>query len=171
MFSEDFYEDGRHFSYDTFLREFQLIWEAVQPILKIRDIRRIGFYAEHRFEAKAHPSVQLFEAITKLPRSPIVDKFSMQFEVRKPTGKGGLPDPVKDDFYNYITSIYDSSIDTEHPEVGFFNANLDVQRYYSPALNGDVPGAARAIAQEYQKAEPSFFEHLESLGLKHAKTT
>jgi len=163
LFTHDFYVNDRQFDRDAFHAAFRVIWEAIDPVLKAREIRRVGFVAEYRFAAT---SEHLLTNLTKMKAGGHIDKFQMSFETRHQTGKGGLPDPTKDDFFNVIRQIYDSAMDLDHATRGFVNANLDVQHYYAPALTSEIPRAALGLQQEFDKRAPLFFEELRAFGVR-----
>jgi hypothetical protein len=168
IFVNDRYDSLKASDLNAFKTEFRVIWNALQSVAKIRDIRRIGLVCEYRFPL-ARASERLVSAITRLPASGYCDKFHLQFETRRGTGKGGLPDPSKDDFYNYIKTIYDSTADTDHPESAHYNANLDVQRYYAPVFNGNVTNELDALAIEFNRQQPAFMAEIQKLDLGNAK--
>ncbi len=165
VLNHDFYEQEKEFDSAKLLADFGQIWDAINSVLHVKQVRRVGFVAEYRFPKKTDTSAHLLSTLTKLKPHGMVDKFQLQYESRKATGPHGLPDPSKDDFYNYIQQIYDGAVDSEHSESGYFNANFDVQRYYAPALTKDIPGAAKSLIGEFDKAVQPFFEELIALGL------
>lgn len=165
----DFYDQEKAFDSSQMLSDFKLIWETIDSIMHIKRVRRVGFVAEYRFEKKSEVSAHLLSTLTKLKTHGYLAKFSLQYETRKPTGPHGLPDPSKDDFYNFIRQIYDGSLDNDHAEAGFFNANLDVQRYYAPSLLNGIPSATTQLYAEFEKAVIPFFDELKLLGLCDGK--
>lgn len=168
-YTHDCYETGKKFDYAEFLAEIRIIWKVVNEALSIPPVRRIGFVVEHRFPVKEEPSHLLQGTLTPFKVDGFSGRFNLGFESRKPTGYGGLPDPKKDDFYNHIHSYYDSLLDANHPISEHFNANLDVQRYYSPAFKGDVIVEFENVKKEFDKASVSFLDELKKLGLIHAQ--
>lgn len=164
-FTHDLYEIDREFDRAAFHAAFRVIWEAIDPILKAREIRRIGFVAEYRFAMAAE---HVATSLTRFKLAGHADKFQLSFETRHQAGKGGLPDPTKDDFINVIRQFYDGTMDRDHPATGpgSINANLDVQHYYAPSLTTDIPRAALNLQQEFDKRVPLFFDELGALGIK-----
>jgi hypothetical protein len=164
-YTQDLYDSDRDFDFEKFFHEFGAIWAALDSQLQAPHIRRIGYVCEHRIE-DANASQSLLKALTPHGNGQgYPAKFNLSFEVRKNTGHGGLPDPIKDDFLNLIYGYYDSSLDTSHAQDGAFNANLDVQRYYSPALKDKVLDEFRKVKGEYDKAAKQFFADLRKQGL------
>jgi len=140
-----------------------VIWEANRPGAEgARDPPR-WFVAEYRFAAT---SEHLLTNLTKMKAGGHIDKFQMSFETRHQTGKGGLPDPTKDDFFNVIRQIYDSAMDLDHATRGFVNANLDVQHYYAPALTSEIPRAALGLQQEFDKRCTAFLRGVACFGVR-----
>jgi hypothetical protein len=168
IFIHNCYKNDKDTDFDVFLSAFAVIWPAVQGILKVKDIRRIGLVAEYRFPLQ-HSSTKLLSALTRFNTQGIYDKFNLQYETRRGTGMGGLPDPTKDDFFNAIRHIYDSAMDRDLPQEGHYNANLDVQRYYAPAFNGNVVDEAKKLRGELGKQLPLLLAELQRLGLHHAE--
>ena len=165
VFSHDHYDTDREFDADAFFTSFKVLWNSLNSVLKVKRVRRIGYVAEYRFPKKEAASAYLVERITKLKPHGYPDKFSLSYESRRGTSIGGLPDPIKDDFFNHIRQIYDSSADVDHPKSGHYNANLDVQRYYAPPLTKEVSGEVELIRREFERTLPSFFDELVSLGI------
>lgn len=163
VYTHDLYGKGS-FDFDQFLSEFSCLWGIVNEVMKIREIRRIGYVVEYRFPL-SNPSDTLLKKLTNLSEQGYKDKFQLRFETRMPIGKGGLPDPTKDDFINIIREYYDSSIDGDHATDGAFNANIDVQRYFAPALTGNIPDKIRELKHAHDKATTSFIDQLKKSGL------
>lgn len=155
-----------HLDFNKFLDTFGQIWAVCDSRLKCGAIRRIGYVTEHQFEKKDASAFWL-NHLTTLKSQGFPAKFNLSFEDRKNTGKGGLPDPSNDDFINVIYNYYDSDLDTDHPEHNFVNANLDVQRYFSPPLRGNPLAEIKKLKGEYDNNYKKFSEHLISLGLKN----
>jgi len=166
VFTKDYYSGESRFVFEEFLKEFRLIWEALDSVLKLRNIRRIGFVGEHRFPYAKGPTGHLVSTLTKLKYGGYADKFGLTFESRSMVG-GNVPDPKTGDFINIIRSIYDGSRDTDHPEEGCINANLDVQRYYAPSASGRVADEfLKLYNKEYIPASQEFFEQIDKLGVR-----
>lgn len=169
VFTRDLYNSADHFDFDTFLDEFQAIWRAFDTRLKVPGIRRIGFVTEQRFQAGSNSNQLLVDRLTTLKFTGFPAKFHLSFEDRKNVGIGGLPDPTKDDFINVIRTYYDSLLDVEHPEADSINANLDVQRYYSPFFKGNPFDEIRKLKNEYDKAALKFIGDLNGFGIRDVK--
>lgn len=165
-FTYDLYDLDADFNFDNFFAKFQAIWETFDARIKAPDIRRIGYVTEQRFKLGSDPSGLLVEKLTTLKSEGFPAKFNLTFEDRKNVGHGGLPDPTKDDFINIIRSFYESSVDIEHPEECSINANLDVQRYFAPALKGSPLSEIKKLKNEYEKAALKFTIDISKLGIK-----
>ncbi|HEX5093796.1 MAG TPA: hypothetical protein VFV84_14000, partial [Burkholderiales bacterium] len=150
-FTTDHYERGNRVDFDDVFKEFDLLWRACDSVLKVRDVRRVGIVGEYRITPTKNPSAALMEFTRLAPRG-IPAKFQLQFETRMlTTGASGLPDVKTADFWNTIESYYDSELDQEHADSGQITAMLDVQRYYMPLLNGNVPDELRKLKRRYDE--------------------
>lgn len=147
----DSYTLDRNVHPDKFLQRFADVWSAANRILEIHSVRRIGMVAEYRGQ-HADPSRHLLSAATKVQLEDIAAKFHLAFERRVPPQDGSRPDPKSSDFINYIYGIYDSVRD-EVPDETAFNANLDVQRYFSPLLEGNVPDEVKILYRKHFESE------------------
>jgi uncharacterized protein (TIGR04255 family) len=168
-FTYDLYDLDSHFNFDDFITKFKAIWETFDARIDAPDIRRIGFVTEQRFNVKNGSSRLLVDKLTTLNSEGFPAKFNLAFEDRKNVGHGGLLDPTKDDFINIIRSFYDSSIDTEHPEEGAINANLDIQRYFTPALKKAPFDEIKKLKAEYDKVAVKFGNEVDKLGINYGK--
>ncbi|MBA4382555.1 MAG: hypothetical protein C0406_08325 [Sideroxydans sp.] len=168
-FTYDLYELNADFKFDTFLAWFKAIWETFDARIKAPSIRRIGFVTEQRFYAGSESNKILVNSLTTVKPMGFPAKFHLTFEDRKDVGHGGLLDPTKDDFINIIRSFYDGSMDRDHPEDESINANLDVQRYFSPALKGAPFDAIKQLKAEYDKAAVKFGIEVDKLGIGDGK--
>jgi len=149
VFTKDHYVKSGRIDFNDVFREFQAIWQACDAVLKVRDIRRIGMVGEYRIVPPNNPSAALL-SFTHIEARGVPAKFQMQFESRVlTTGDSGLPDVKTSDFWNTIESYYDSALDTEHSEEGQITAMIDVQRYYMPLLDGNVPDDVRKLKRRY----------------------
>jgi len=81
------------------------------------------------------------------------------------TGKSGLPDIAKDAFINVIHHFYDSELDTDHPNPRHINANLDVQKYFSPLYNGNLFDEVAPLYKLFQKEQTALDDHIKERGL------
>lgn len=166
-FTFDRYDVGARFDFQEMLKDFGAIWTAINSILKVRDIRRIGIVAEHRF-AEADASKRILSQLSNLPLSGHSAKCLLRYELRS-TPDRSIPDDLKSAFTNLIHEIYDSIGDADHPEPGHINANLDAQYYYAPLFNGNVEGELLGLYNKvYKPASAALFEHLRKQGLANA---
>ncbi|MBI4998170.1 MAG: hypothetical protein HZC22_15015 [Rhodocyclales bacterium] len=168
-YTVDLYDKGENFSFDTFLDNFSAIWNVINETLHCREIRRVGLVTERRFLKGNEPNRFLLDHLTTFKFDGFPAKFNLSFEVRKNTGPGGLPDPTKDDFINYLYFFYDSILDIEHSEPGAININLDVQRYFSPSLRDGPIAALRKLKAEYDKADQDLLARIKPFGLADGK--
>jgi hypothetical protein len=166
-FTKDYYGPGGTFDFDKVFTEFKLVWSAVNKVLGVRDIRRIGIACEYRYQVPGgNPSSWIRTNFTKFasPQSRATEKMNIRFEERELTTDGKAPDPLKANFTNYIYQYYDSSMDADHPQDGAVNGLLDVQRYFTPVLNGDVTDEILKLRRSFVAAEKAFDGQLKSLG-------
>jgi len=170
LLAKDYYDSHNHCDINKILSEFNSVWSIINSILKLRDIRRIGIYAEYRFQpGKDNASAELLSLFTNLNRDGVLAKANLSFECRHLAKKEEKLDIKKSDFINIIENYYDSELDTEHSAKGVINANIDVQRYFSPLLNSGVESELAKLSREFDKASGDFFDRLKKLGLSDAK--
>jgi len=136
VFVKDYYQTG-HGSVEKFLDEFRAIWKIVDRYLEVRDIRRVGLVGEYRLKTTRPPSEELLGTITRFEEKGAIEKFHLRFETR--TSKSVHERPLDDvgAFTNTIVEVYDSALDNDNPAKGAINANVDVQKYFSPLLRQD----------------------------------
>lgn len=152
VFKKSFYNSNKNFNFEKVIEEFKEIWKVVNKIIVVNNIRRIGIAVESRFPSKT-PSLSLLKKITKLTTEDYCDRFTLHYEKMHLAKDGTIPDRKKSDFINVITDLYDSAVDTENPEDGFININVDVQRYYAPLISGDAAvEALKLYNNEFMKA-------------------
>ncbi|TDP63243.1 hypothetical protein DES47_105247 [Roseateles toxinivorans] len=170
-FTKDYYEANTSFDFKKVLDEFRLIWSAVNAVLNIQDVRRIGMVAEYRYSAETKSaSGWLREKLTKLETQLLTEKFQLRFEERAPASDGLAPDPKKADFINYIYNFYDASMDASHPSPGSIDVNLDVQRYFAPVINSSVPDEILKLHKHFEKAEGHLDDKVKAFGaMSHGK--
>ena len=169
-FTKDHHDTGRAFNFGKTIEELKLIWPAIQSVLSVSDIRRIGMVAEYRYSVPhKHPSVWLREKLLVMPSSLVTDKFTLRFEEREFAKDGIAPDPKKADFINVIYSYYDSSIDASHPEPGFADVNIDAQRYFAPMLTSNIIDECTKLHRHFEKAEARIHEAMTKFGATDAK--
>ena len=168
--TKDYYEATVSFDFKKVLDEFRTIWSALDSVLKLTDIRRIGMVAEYRYAVDTkNASVWLRSKLTTIPTKLATDKFTIRFEEREFAADGGLPDPKKADFINCIYTIYDSAADADHPSLGFIDSDVDVQRYFTPLSNSNVGDEVLKLHKHLEPAQRRIDEYLKSLGATHAK--
>ena len=171
-YTHDLYDLNSHFEYNNFFKEFKAIWKILDSRLNFPDIRRIGYVTEQRFNTGNKDSNKvLIDRLTTFKLEGFPAKFNLTYQDRKNAGHGGLPDIRKDDFINIIYSYYDSSSDGEHPDEDSLslNANLDVQRYYSPFCKGTPFDEIKKLKKEYDDAALRFNQDLSNLGINDVK--
>lgn len=167
VFKKSFYKSEKHFNFEKALEEFREIWKVVNKIMVVKNIRRIGIAAESRFSL-IDPSMNLLKNVTKLTVADHCDRFMLHYEKMRLATDGAVPDRKKSNFINVITDLYDSTLDTENPEEGCININVDVQRFYAPLINGDAADEAlKLYNQEYLKAMDAAQQNMVMLGLLH----
>lgn len=170
VFSRDLYDSQVAFDFTKMHQEFQVIWAAANAVVEMKDIRRIGMVAEHRYAPQTNScSGWLREKLTSLDSKLVTDKFFLQFEEREYARDGIAPDPKKSDFINYIYHFYDGALDASHPLEGSINANLDVQRYFAPVHNGNVPSEVLKLHKHFEVAQKRLNEKLKTLGVANGK--
>lgn len=166
IFTKDYYNIDKVIDIEAAILEFAAIWSALEDILKIRDIRRIGFVAEHRiYEEKSNASAILMKTLTTIPPPIYPAKFLLRYEERQPTAEGLAPDIKKSDFVNVITDYYDAEVDADHSERDAANANIDVQKYYAPPLSSNVVSEVRKLQKLFNKELERFNKYLASKGI------
>lgn len=166
VFTKDYYGNEKQFNFKKVHSEFLHIWQIVNENLKIKDIRRIGIVAEHQFEEEETKSNKiLVETLTPFENIKHPAKFRLKFENRHPTAEGLAPDLEKSDFINVIYDIYDSEEDADHPAKGSINANIDVQRYFSPLLKSNIPEQILKLHNMFQNERTKFETFLKNRGL------
>ena len=169
-FTKDYYESKTSFDFKEVIEEFRILWGAIDSTLKLVDIRRIGMVAEYRYAVEAkNPSEWLRSKLTTIPIKSATDKFTMRFEEREFAKDGGIPDPKKADFLNCIYTVYDSISDANHPTSGFVDVDVDVQRYFTPLLNGNVADEVLKLHKHFEASQHRIDDFLMSLGATHGK--
>lgn len=169
-FVKDYYDGNTSYDFRKVSHEFKAIWTLLSSVLDIRDIRRLGMVAEFRMEVPGnHPSVWLRENLTTSKSPLYTDKFQLSFSEREFATDGGIPDVKKSDFLNYNYKFYDGALDTDHPSRDHVDADLDVQRYFTPVLNGNVGDELIKLNRHFEVAQKKLSEFLKVLGATHAK--
>ena len=168
--SKDYFDANTSLDFKKVLEEFRTIWGAVDSVIKLVDIRRIGMVGEYRYAVESkNSSVWLRSKLTTIPTKSATDKFTIRFEEREFAKDGGVPDPKKADFLNCIYSIYDSISDANHPAPGFVDVDVDAQRYFTPLLNTNVADEILKLHKHFESSQRKIDEFLMSLGATHAK--
>lgn len=164
VFQKSTYGKSVGVNVDKFMDEFIFIWALVQKRLSITGIRRVGIVAEHRVSGLQDPSGFLAERLVRFKTGPRSAKFNLSFEVR--SGVGGRPFAEGDAaFLNKIHTMYDSSLDSEAPEDGAVNFNLDVQRYYAPLIERGEVDEFKILRRTFEGAWREYQSELKDLGL------
>lgn len=167
VYTEDYFHRSDAYRFDDTMKYFRVIWTCINSILKMTNVRRIGFVTEHRF-AIAHPSAALMKSLINWEVTGTTDKFQLRFEERKDfTGK--LEEGTSR-YTNLITSIYDGRIDVDHAEPGFIYINLDAQQYYAPLISKNIPDEVVAIHNKlYKPAIQKLERRLDEIVDSHGK--
>ena len=127
---KDAYDSQSHINIEKTFTEFEVIWDALNQILEMNDVRCIGIAAEYQIDLGAkNPNIPAMDLLCKIKKPAHPGKFHLRYEDRRQTKDGLVPDINKSDFVNVIFDYYDSEMDTEHPSPGSFNANIDYQKY------------------------------------------
>ena len=157
VFTKDAYDLGSAINIEKSLGEFEVIWNAINGILQMHDVRRIGFSVEHRIDLSGvNPNSQAMATLCKLSTPSHPAKFLLHFEDRRPTKEGHFPDIEKSHFVNVIYDYYDSDQDVDHPEPGFLNANIDYQQYYSPLISRNIWDEVKIHSRRFNDELKSF---------------
>ena len=166
IFTKDYYSIGKKLDIEKAIDEFRALWRTINTNLHVKEIRRIGMVAEHRLDADSNSaSKTILEKYTNIETNNHPSKMLLRFEDRKPTKEGGIPDIKKSDFINIIRDYYDSTSDIDHPEDDKINANIDVQRYYSPLLTGNVIDEIVKLKKAFNEERKLLNDELKLKGL------
>ncbi|CAB3798816.1 hypothetical protein [Pararobbsia alpina] len=165
VFTKDTYKNNGHVDLDKTFGEFRKVWNVIQKVLNLRNIRRIGMLAELRFEAAKNNNLELLSLLSKIPARENTAHFVLQYEHRSPPSNAPL-DILKGAFTNTIYQFYDSAVDAASPAEGKINANIDFQRYYSPTLNDRVFEEAQKHLFQFKKELTKFDSEITALGIK-----
>lgn len=165
IFARDYYDNHKHCDIDKEIKLFNKLFGLMNGELKMNNIRRIGIYAEYRFEPQSkNPSEDLLSKIAKIDRKGYPAKFNLQFETRTKVSGSGPIDSESDAFLNVIENYYDSELDTEHSDKNRINANIDVQKYFAPVLTNNIEGEVSKLRNEFERASTEFITRLKNLG-------
>lgn len=166
LFSKNTYECDANLAVEKVLDEFSEIWSLINKILKINDIRRIGIVGEHQIHIeKENPNKTLMTSLMSFPAPQYPSKFHLKYEERRTTKEGIAPDILKSDFININYEYYDSELDADHPAIGSLNANLDVQRYFSPLLTSNVSDEVKKLHKIFSEEKKKFDAQLKERGM------
>lgn len=172
-FTRDYHDAEDSFDFEKCMDQFKTIWTAVNTVLHLTDVRRIGMVSESKYEIpkKIAPSVWMRNTFSPQFTSELhAEKFNLRFEERKLAKTGLAPDPKKEDFINVITQIYDGDLDAEHPSSGFMFSSTDVQRYFAPVISGKTVGDEMLkLKKQFDSAFNKLDDRLKNLGAIHAK--
>ncbi|MCD4743705.1 MAG: hypothetical protein K8R67_14680 [Desulfobacteraceae bacterium] len=164
IFKKSYYKNSSSFSHKKVISEFKELWAIIDKHLKIVDIRRIGIAVQHRFDDN-DACKTLIKSFTNFEDMKHPAKFRLHFENRHSTPAGNAPDVKKDDFVNVIYDFYESGISNEHPSKKAFNANLDVQRYYSPLVKSKVTEQVDKVLTIFKKEKIEFEKLIQGRGI------
>jgi hypothetical protein len=171
IFGKDAYKSQHSVNFEDFHAEFRVLWNVTNDILKMRAVRRIGLVGEFRFSPKdGTPSKTLVENLTTYKPVGMPNKFMLRFEDRTLLADGQPPNSKDDAFTNYIYHIYESSQDDTYRDESQLNANIDVQRYYAPAIGGNVLDELVKLKKDWDAASTKFVKFMTGLGLQDAKS-
>lgn len=163
---KDAYESESNIHTDKTITEFTAIWNVVNGHLGMHNVRRIGVAAEYQIDhGEKNPNISAMDNLCKLPRPNHPGKFHLRFEDRRATKEGSAPDIHKSHFINVIYAYYDSELDADHPTPGFFNANIDYQKYYSPLLTTNIWDEVKIQARMFDQELKSFRKLLKEYNL------
>ena len=163
VFTKQSYDTDIGVNVDKFMEEFLFLWAIVQKKVQVTDIRRIGIVAEHRIYNESNPSKKLISKLLRIGAPDNPAKFNLSFEKRL-SADGGIIDLANGKFINIIQSIYDSSLDADHPEENAINCNLDVQKYFSPLLSRNETDEFKIMRRKFEEQWRGFQDELKSLG-------
>ena len=166
VYGKDSYGTNAAIGFETLSEEFLALWQTINGALKIEFVRRIGVVAEHRVPDVKAPAKVVWEQLSKFPVPRAPARYQCQFEKRTPLPDGGMPDTKTSDFVNVIYSIYDSAVDVDRPVENAINCNIDVQRYYTPVVEGGaVGGSLRRLKEQFDGERHEFYSVLAKLGI------
>lgn len=159
-------KDNTNVNTDRVIKEFELFWKRADKVLSFPAIRRIGIVAEYRLNASSEHSASndLVNALLKKPSNKHSGRFHLSYENHDLNKDGTPPKTTLDDYWNTIFSFYSSDRD-ESPEDGKINANIDVQKYYSPAKKSGVLAELRKVKERFVKEKLKFKTSLNDMGL------
>ena len=165
VFKKTSAEDGSAVNVEKAINEFQIFWKVANKIADFPSVRRIGFVGEFRLnERKAGDSGrQLIDTLTKFSVPDSCGRFQLTYEDRDLMTNGSRASTGSDDFWNNIFTYYISDSD-ETPEKGKINANIDVQKYYSPAKTDPLKELS-VIKKRFSEDKDKFKKQLNELGL------
>jgi hypothetical protein len=166
--SQSTYKLEKKVNLERFLEDFSAKWRMVNSVLEPETIRRIGVYAEHRVANVALPSGTILDKLTRLDSTGFPHKANLTFQRKSSLSNGAEPDEKRDAYINVIASIYDSALDRDESAPNAINANLDVQRHFTPPLatGGAIEDAARALVRkQFTEEWKTFASQMTAMGL------
>jgi hypothetical protein len=166
IFVKSSYEADITINTEKTLLEYQTIWSIINQVLKLNDIRRIGVSAEHRItNDETNINAKFIEAFCKFSPPKHLGGLHLKYEDRREPKTGIIPDPNKSDYLNIIYDYYDSELDASHSAKGSINANLDVQRYYSPLVMKNIWDEVKIQKRQFDNELKGFYKNLRDLRL------
>ena len=159
VYTRDQYGQSHGIDIDDVCKNFMMIISAVRDLLPPIEFQRLGLVAEYRADIKKgdNASAIFLNTLTKLQGNKNSAKFHLNFETRYSEKGDEQVDIANEPFTNVIEAYYDSEMDADHPDKGYLNFQLDVQKYSNPPIK-----AAR-IADEMSKVRGSFVSHEKQL--------
>lgn len=152
------YNNDDEIDIDSAFSEFEYLWKLVNRTLKVQNIRRIGVVLQNKQNLENENASKFLMNklnVNNVPAHPA--KFNLRYENRRMTKEGIAKDFYRGDFFNTIYNYYDSSNEDESNTQNSINVNIDVQRYFSPQLNG------QELLSEINKLKKHFFDEKTSL--------
>ena len=152
VFTKEAIDEEDTIDISSALEEFERIWKIIDEVARIRDVRRIGIFAEHIVGIGLdNASKNLLDKLTTIKKIFHPAKFSLSYEERRPTIEGMAPDIEKSDLINVRHTYYDGELDDANPIKQSIKADIDVQRYFTPltsAVTSEVLKLKKVFAEE-----------------------
>jgi hypothetical protein len=151
---------------DKVIKEFEILWETANKVLKFPHSRRIGLVGEYRHvtEDKTPPSIKLAETLLNLPAPSNKGTFTLQYEDPENVTKGDFFDKKTSDFWNCIYTYRAVEENKEKDQKESIELCLDVQKYYNPAKSKPLR-ELKSIKTKYLAKKKEFKETNLRLGL------
>lgn len=166
IFAKSAQSEDASVNIDKVIEEFEVLWKAIDKIVKFPSIRRLGLVTENHIKAQNNTSAsnEMLNSLVKLPPPEHSGRFTLTYEDRELTNKGEIPDQETADFWNTIYTFYPSEKDIELPVDGKINANIDVQKYFNPA-KADPLKEIRNVRKKFADKKKKFKSDLTDSGL------